>query len=272
MRPHRLLAKLAGRHLPVFPAEWAGDNRQYVPFIILGSERTGSSLLVQTLRSHPDVVSFGEVLNPVKIGYNTPGFENWRGVRRRARDLASARFMDTGVFCSYRDGIAAVGCKIFYDHVESPTFAPARARLLEMRNLKVIHLERRNLLRTYLSLVIARRTLTYGTRSIDERTRIRVQLSPTRCADYFTKLTTLRARYARLFAERHQVLDVVYEDFVADRSTHVSRLQRFLDLKPASLRATIIQQEVRPLPEAIENYAALKDHFAATRWSVHFDE
>ncbi|MDH3732457.1 MAG: sulfotransferase [Gemmatimonadota bacterium] len=263
--------RLAAPFQPPFPDEWAGDNRGYVPFIILGTARTGSSLLVQTLRSHPGVVSFGEVLNPAKAGYNTPGFENWRGVARRARDLAPVHFFETGVFAGYRDEIAAVGCKVFYAHVERPIFASAREWLRARQDLRVVHLRRRNVLRTYLSLVIARKTRVYGTRSPENRSALQVHLQPASCERFFSETTTQHDRYSTLFGD-HRKLDIDYEDFVADRGARATSLQEFLDLRPEPLRAPLVKQEVRPLAEAITNFAELERHFASSRWAEHFDD
>lgn len=271
MSARELLERVGAPFQPSFPAEWAGSNRSYVPFIILGTARTGSSLLVQTLRSHPSVVSFGEVLNPAKAGYNTPGFENWRGVARRARDLAPIHFFETGVFTGYRPDITAVGCKIFYAHVERPIFAAAREWLTGNERLRVVHLRRSNVLRTYLSLVIARKTRVYGTRSRENRSTLEVTLSPAACERFFENTTRLHGTYGKLFAG-HETLDIDYEDFVADRDRHAMRLQEFLDLEPSPLGAPLVKQELRPLVEAITNYEELARHFADTRWAVHFDD
>jgi len=38
-----------------------GPNRTYKKFIVLGHQRSGSSLVIRSLRAHPQVVGFGEL-------------------------------------------------------------------------------------------------------------------------------------------------------------------------------------------------------------------
>lgn len=254
-----------------FPLELAGDQRGYSPFIVLTTQRSGSSMLVQSLRAHPRIVSFGELFSRVHIGFNTPGFDNRNRRLQSWRNRHPAEFMRRMIFRGYDENIQAVGFKVFYAHLDRARLKPLRAYLEHQPGLRVLHLSRRNLLRMFLSRTIALRTGVWGISSPRERSRFQVRLKPAHCRTYFETLTRQRAEYDRVFAA-NQRYDVAFETMVADFSGQMTDIQRFLAVDPTDLPQLTLRQEVRPLSEAILNYDALKREFAGTRWAELFDD
>ena len=45
-----------------------GENQKYIKFIVLGHPRSGSTMLISTLRKHPQIVGFGEIFEQRKVG------------------------------------------------------------------------------------------------------------------------------------------------------------------------------------------------------------
>jgi LPS sulfotransferase NodH len=276
MRRGPLLSKaIPGRILgllqPGIPREWAGNNRSYVPFLILSTQRTGSTLLSQLLRSHPMVVSFDEILHQGHIAFATPGFKHTRGRSVRARDAMPVRFLERRVYAGYRDDVAAVGCKVHYVHLERVDFAPIRRWLADRRDIRVIHLERRNQLRRYLSLMIARTTGTWHATDAGGTDSVRIRLDPDECLEFFSESEKLHRTYAELFAG-HPVLDVQYEELATDRRHVEGRVLEFLDLPGRPLHADLVKSRTRPLAESIENYDLLRQSFAGTPYEAYLDE
>ena len=63
----------------VRPQTSQGPNRSYRRFVVLGHARSGSSLLIGSLRRHPQVVAFGELFVAGRIGFNVEGYDNHSG-------------------------------------------------------------------------------------------------------------------------------------------------------------------------------------------------
>lgn len=254
-----------------FPKELAGSNTTYVRFITLTTPRSGSSFLTQSLRSHPQVVSFGELLHSRRPGFNTPGFDNHSKRLKRFRKRRPVEFLKWLMCHGYEHSVRAVGFKVFYVHLERPHFHKASAYLTSLPALRVLHLTRENLLRAYLSKVVMSRAKVTGIKSEAERQAPRVRLEPVGCLQYFEHTRRQQARYEQLFA-RQQILPVRYEDLVADYDRETGRIQTFLDLVPAPLRARNLRQEIRPLSEAITNYQELRKALESTPWAGFLED
>jgi len=267
-----LLERVAGlfglrRSLAVHgPASYRGNHTAYRRFVILTTPRTGSSYLRQLLRSHPRVIGYGELFNPGKIEFNTPGFDNRNKALRRLRDRDPAAFLETQIFRGYPAHIAAVGFKVHYFQLDLPRSRAARDYLASMPGLLVFHLARRNLLRAYLSSVVMERTGVTGIMSPAERRAPRVALDPGDCIRYFEHTVRQRSAYQQLFAAT-RLVPVVYEDLTDDFRAETTRLLAILGVEPAALTAKTVLQEVRPLREAITNYDDLRAALAGTPWA-----
>ena len=122
-------------------------NNDYQKFIILARSRVGSNLLISYLNSHPNIHALGEMFG-----------NNHNEANINFRKENPLKFLNEFCFRSYAKGIKAVGFKIFYYH---PVNGESRAiwdDLKNMKDLKIIHLKRENILRTHLSRAIAGQT------------------------------------------------------------------------------------------------------------------
>jgi len=133
----RLFAKKAVRVGPGILGGLLASHRDYAKYIVLARPRTGSTLLNLMLRSHPAVCAWGESFG--RIG----------GQRE---DLLLA-----GIFSRYPERVRGVGFKIHYNHPVDVRHPQIWQLLAEMDGLHVIHLKRRNLLRTIVSSQIAQK-------------------------------------------------------------------------------------------------------------------
>lgn len=254
-----------------FPEELKGPNTSYTRFITLTTARSGSSFLTQSLRSHPQVLAFGELFHSRRIGFNTPGLDNHSKGLIRFRKRRPVEFLEWLLLRGYGQNIQAVGFKVFYSHLEEPHFERARPYLASLSGLRILHLKRRNLLRAYLSKVVMSRTKVSGIKSEAERRSPRVALVPADCLRYFEHTRRQQVLYDRVFAET-DVMQVLYEDLAADYDQETARIQEFLTVVPTSLRARNLRQEIRPLSVAITNYPELRTAFESTPWAEFFDD
>ncbi|MCS7039614.1 MAG: hypothetical protein RMN24_07020 [Anaerolineae bacterium] len=110
-------------------------HRDFVKFIVLTRSRSGSSLLISLLSSHPNVETYGEYF--------------------RKLNGRSYQEMINRVFSPKSRKINAVGFKIFYDHPHDEQNSELWNYLAGLADLRILHLKRKNFLRTFISRKIA---------------------------------------------------------------------------------------------------------------------
>jgi LPS sulfotransferase NodH len=271
------------KSLPPRAQDWAeralldlsaiGGTRRYRRFVAIGIARTGSTLLTDLLNLHPQAIAYGELFRrPTEIGWDIRPFSSWRSERVLALyRSASVDFLDQVIFRSYPRAIAAVGFKLFYYHAEAPPFRAVWPRLESDRSIHVIHLRRRNILAQLLSLKVAERTQVWSSTRAPRGRAEPIALDPEECARHFAWVRGLEEDCARRF-EDHPLLDLDYEDLLADQDRRMVEVQRFLGLAPVTgLVPNLKRQRSVPISEAIANYDALARHFRGTAWSHLFD-
>ena len=124
--------------------------------IVFAARRTGSSLLIASLRAHPLVLMHGELFHVRDLSDEDDGYvgsgeqpgEDIVGVRRR-EPLKMLRFVESHAGRNHR----AVGLKVFRDHLHRRNWPV----LTDWCTVCVI-LRREDVAAQYRSLVIARRT------------------------------------------------------------------------------------------------------------------
>ena len=238
---------LAHRALSVF------GHSDYVRFIILTRSRTGSTLLRSYLNSHPNIFVEGEIFG-----------------RLRGRDPIARLRAAFGRQPLY---IRAKGFKIFYYH-------PLDARADELwdgleahEDVKVIHLTRRNVLRTLLSRKIAGIERAYvGNRfdAVDPESK-RIVMTVSELADGFRQTREWELGAANRF-RKHPTLDVTYEELASLPQETFGRVLAFLGQDYRALRTGMTRQNAESLRYLIRNYDELKAGFAGSPWEPYFDE
>src|SRR5438132_225109 len=118
--------------------------------------RSGSSILVHLLRSHPEICAHDEVFSPDKVrglsgkylqrSREDPGFIEWLSAERYRDPI---RFLYK--FVLDPDGKKTVGFKLKHDELVLPGYETVRNEIASNRKLRIVHLRRNNLLRRYLS-------------------------------------------------------------------------------------------------------------------------
>ena len=239
-------------------------------FIILTDQRSGSNHLEGLLNSHPDVKVAGELFNP-SHDHNSrlnPVPEEIRRLRRRDPIAYLQAFFEH----PFDESITHVGFRLFHDHARSRTERAIWTHLRRTKDLQVIHLKRRNILRNLLSLKLAMRSdnwqRTEGTPP--------VRYEPLRI-EYKEVIRHIRVRersFARgsKFFRRHRKAEVLYEDLERDEERRLEALLRFLGLPPQPLTSSTRKQNQQTPRELIENHAELEARFRRTRWHEFFQD
>jgi hypothetical protein len=234
-------------------------------FVIVGHGRSGSSLLQVALDRHPAVRCRGELF------HNDPQHrERARGeVYRDAAPVES--FLREAAF-SARDGVAAVGFKLFFYHARQAGASALWDHLAADRELRVILLQRRNLFDSLVSHERSRRArqwrLAPGEALADDYLQP-VRLDPEWCERFFEQTLAGMEMTRRRFC-RHPLLALDYEELVAGFGETLARCQRHLGVDPLAVEPPLLRMNGVPHERGVENYAALQRHFAGSLFAPFF--
>lgn len=226
-------------------------------FIISCAARTGSTMLERLLRSHPDILCHGEVMQPGGVGpmYGPMAVlreatdEAGEVLYRYARERPTAFLYDI-VFDPR--GSLAVGFKFKTDEAFDARF-PNINRVQEVigadADIKVIRLRRRDILAQYIShAVVLRQTgRTYITSTDDRPTAEPFKADPGEVARYCLDVTFREKRADKAY-RNHRQLRVDYEELTSGDDAIHARLVEFLGVAPAPLTTTT----KRVLPDSRE--------------------
>lgn len=215
-------------------------------FVILFPGRTGSSWLVSALEGHPRIDVRGEILVGLdaarqrrlieeRLGTGSPT-TRVRGFKTKLKDVADL------------DGLrATIGDRV-----------------------RVVHMQRRDLLRLAISTVNARR-LHRSTGRWNRSDGVR-ELPPLEidvgvmietidaCAAAVERLGTFVASLAA------PVLEVDYAEVLESPSELLQRVQRHVGVEPRSLRSAVLKNTGTDLHTAIANFDRFAGELSRTRW------
>jgi LPS sulfotransferase NodH len=254
------------------------DGRtDYTRFIILGRSRTGSNHLRGLLNSHSQVVVFGELFrNYDSMDWAYPGYEQ----TRRAIELAQSdpvRFLETEVFGPLPAETAAAGFKLFYYHAREHGWDRLWTHLQDDHSLRVLHIKRKNILRTHLSREKAQGSGVWvQPQAAGQTNQPRVDSGPVHldyqeCLDDFVRTRAWEEEFDAFFSD-HPLLEIQHEALAADYQSEMRRVESFLGLRHEAVRPDTHQQSSKPLSISIQNYAELKARFAGSPWQEFFTE
>jgi LPS sulfotransferase NodH len=242
----------------------------YSRFIILGRSRTGSNYLRGLLNSHPQVVVFGELFrNYEQVDWAYPGYvQTPRMMADMRRDPVA--FLQHEVYSRFPEETAAVGFKIFYYHAHEHGWDRLWPHLEADKALRVLHIKRRNMLKTHVSRARAAQTEVWTDTSGLKVSSGPLVLDYEECLADFERTLSWEGEFDARFAD-HPLLEIIYEDLVQNNHQVTREVQTFLDVPYCPLQPETFRQSSEPLAQAIANYAELKERFAGSRWEVFFE-
>ena len=230
-------------------------SRNYRKFVIISDSRTGSTLLMQLLNSHPAVIALGEE------------FKNLHG--------SSSREVWNRIFRKRPRPICWMGFKLFYFHPSKENDREVWDFIENDKQIVIIHLTRRNILRSYVSKQIGLKTQKW-TENINRPHEIsgeekKVILDPGGCQENFESISGYIEQTEKRF-KSHKIIPVVYEDLDKDKQTTMGRIYKNLDVADFKVNTYMKKQNPEKLKDLITNYSDLKKEFSDTKWEYLFDE
>ena len=223
-----------------------------VRFVILNAPRTGSNYLCTVLDGHPDILCHHEIFNPHVVGLARhlakQGFALGTVAERNPDPLA---FLDRVWQTSL--GRKRVGFKLCWRQDETALDA-----VLSDSGVRKIVLKRRNRVKSFVSLLLARQTAEWVLYHDDPppaaRPRIRLE-----AGELFEHIHYNRQYYeqieSRLQTSGQRSLELFYEDLLA--GTGLRAALSFLDLPPEdalTLRGQCWKLTPQKLADVISNF------------------
>lgn len=248
-----------------------GPSRSYRRFVILGHQRTGSTLVSSSLRKHSRVWCFSEVFNARSIQLYTPGLSNDSMLLKAYRERDPVAFLDRFIFRGYRSDILAVGFKLFPEHTRLPHMDRLVDGLAGDGELRLIHVYRANHLRVLLSLKLAQQTANWSTHDGGHPAEARVAIEPDELIAFSRQRSTEEAMLRDRF-HGTRLHEVEYESLACDLPTTLLELQRFLGIDPLPIEPVLQKQTTGSLAARIVNHDLLRAHFTGTEYAGWFED
>ena len=193
-------------------------NQNYARFAIVGYARTGSNYLSGGINSSRSVYMYHEIFA-----------EHNRQLGKNFDEIMSKLYQKQG------KRIKHVGFKLFYYHLTDDEWK----KFLSHKDFSIIHLLRRNRLRTLVSLEIAFKTnrWTSGNSKLSLESRI-VHLDPDKLLKDIEKIIKYENITRVRFRDR-KMIEVVYEDVVKDPINQFTQIGNFLGITTCRLFAAV---------------------------------
>lgn len=225
-----------------------------VKFIVLSTQRSGSTFLVTALSSHPRIHCYEEIF--LRTNHNSETYLTYRTatLNRRLAHLFQRKQLIAeylmNLYTASEPSGDAVGFKLMYPQIRQ---LPEITAWIKEHKIKVIHLIRQNTLKVIVSHQAAKkRKLYHLTRPLEQVSKI--HLPPRKVKTSLVYLTQQVQKYRRIFAD-NPYLEVTYESFVAHQDYETQRILQFLQIEPfIPLTSPLVKINPDSLPELIENY------------------
>jgi LPS sulfotransferase NodH len=244
-------------------------------FVILTTQRSGSSWLVDLLNDHPAVAAYAELFRVADTTVSdygataVPRFETLvdPGTWSVSRQLVLYRHGYVRGLARAHADAQAVGFKLMYDQTRDH---PGLMSALVWRRARFVHLVRRDQLAALVSFDLAERRGRWWYHEGHDVPSARVLVDPTevvrRLEERDCEIERFRKRLRRLPA---RVLEVAYEDLAERPGEELSRILSFLGVSPTEVKLTssLVRTSPDELAAAIENYEDVRSALDGTRFA-----
>jgi len=244
-------------------------------FVILGTQRTGTTLIRTSLDSHPDILCCGEVFNLGRRPYrNDDGF--WKYSNRSIYHRLRSGLFPRTVTKEYLEQLFldqpyyAVGFKFMLSHCKS---RPYILRLLTQYELKAVLVIRRNALKTLISRRTAAASGVYHiSDTLKAKSAVRswnarqIYLDSTSLLSELQSIVSERDQWRSLVGKSFELFELVYEDYVKDHDSMNRKLQTFLNVNEYPLESDLKKVNPDKLEQILGNFGEVRQILEGTKF------
>lgn len=245
-------------------------------YMICCPARSGSTLLVHLLRSHPEVLSHGEILGHKITGLSGPlgarigKDQDAMGVLEEIKRTRPQTYLYSYILQPHNR--KAVGFKLKYEELGSPEYAHVLDFIRADIDLKIIFLDRENLFERYVSHYVAVNVTGVTLVKSDQPTPdVRpITLDPSDIERNFQEESDKKQRFRALFSS-HRSIETTYDRLATDTVSETNKIYRFLGLAEHTASTTTKKILGGRLANFIENYDEILDYFSGTQYARYFE-
>ncbi len=228
-------------------------------YMLLGTQRSGTTLVHGTLRQYPEITAYDEVfLASRKADFTYANF-----VRRQAGGRFRDACLRSSVVNAYLDqllacddqSIAAIGFKIMYDQLGLvPYRYPSVFHYAKRKGLKIIHVVRANVFRIVISQTLARHRKQFHLTDDDKPSLDPITVDPRWLLRRIEKISRQQETWRQKIANSDH-MEIRYEDFVARKESSVGSLLRYLGVPSTDFRFSGLKKiSPHEMDETISNF------------------
>lgn len=222
-------------------------------FVLLFEGRTGSSFLIDSLQSHPEIEATGESL-----------------VRLTAEE--QVQWITSFFQQETPDHIKALGFKTKLRNIEDQENFK---QLLQKFDVKVIHMQRNNLVKLAISRINARRL--FDQKKQWNLAKGQEKLPPFELSldDFKEALefkTTLNSNLTKFIKTLEApLLSITYEELIASNEIIFKKVQEFIGVTFHPLTSNVAKNTDDNIRNVITNYDEIKAHYKGTAFESEFE-
>jgi len=227
-----------------------GDTN-YGKFVVIARARTGSNLLLSLLNNHPQIRALGEKFSRL-------GNKNTKLIFNEIFPKKSTK---------------TIGFKLFYYHPIDSEDKSIWEILKNDTNFKIIHLQRKNVLRTHISELIARKLDLWTDRGRSEIGLVKKKININ--VDEFYRVLEKNEKHIEKVKnqfQQHKMIDVFYEDLVDNRSKTMERVFDFLNVSNYDSKTDLLKQNPEKMNDLIMNHEELVEKLINSKYSFMLEE
>ena len=244
------MIKIILTKLKSLPECLIGDTN-YGKFVVIARARTGSNLLLSLLNNHPQIRALGEKFSRL-------GNKNTKLIFNEIFPKKSTK---------------TIGFKLFYYHPIDSEDKSIWEILKNDTNFKIIHLQRKNVLRTHISELIARKLDLWTDRGRSEIGLVKKKININ--VDEFYRVLEKNEKHIEKVKnqfQQHKMIDVFYEDLVDNRSKTMERVFDFLNVSNYDSKTDLLKQNPEKMNDLIMNHEELVEKLINSKYSFMLEE
>jgi len=207
-------------------------------FIIISDARSGSTMLKTALQGHPKIFIKGEL-------FLQDGYKYLNGIiAKRLLTYAPEVSFDYFYYRDYSSNPLAVGFKLLSGQLYGNK-SIIWERIQNDSVLKVMRLDRKNLLERYASLQTAIETEIWNIRDPNKAPTYKITIDISSLITYLREDVKNQLFLSNIFAN-HPVHSITYEELYSNYDNSIQGVLKFLDVPYATLKPSIIKRKSAP--------------------------
>lgn len=228
-----------------------------VKFVVVGVQRTGTTLIRTAIDSHPDIYCAGEVFKvaSLRVEQSYRGEDGYAQYKSKNRLNVLKHYLRRSALTrEYLDHLyatgahQAIGFKLMYNQSRQfPTIIP----YLKSQQVKVIHVVRENTLKTLVSRLTARVRGKYH--STVQLGAIKISLPIATLVKRLQGIEYQSRQWGEVFGGDNYVR-VVYEEFVQNQSEESARIVDYIGVRKLAIESPLVKLNPDDLSDIVENY------------------